>query len=417
MKIGMCAAVFLSMGVLAWSPPASDTWTEFRGPGGTGHAEGTGLPHDWSETQNIAWKTAIHGKGYSSPVIWGKQIWLTTGTPEGKELSVVCVDRDSGKVLVDHKMFDVAKPDPLWQQYNSYASPSPVIEEGRVYVHFGCYGTACLDTKAGKVVWARNDLACNHWRGAGSSPILFQNLLLVHFDGYDVQYAVALDKKSGKTVWKADRTHDKETTDGDQRKGFTTPTIIEVAGKPQVISVASKGVLSLDPLTGKEIWRVKLPGHSPACRPIFGNGLVYVTIGAGGEIQAIRPDGTGDVTASHVAWKAKGAGHKPSPLLVDDLIYLVSDNGAATCLDAKTGQQVWQQRVGKAFSASPLFADGAVYFFADDGSAVAVQAGREYKELGKGQLDGGKFFKATPAIVGSAIFLRTDTHLYRIEKK
>jgi outer membrane protein assembly factor BamB len=419
MKRIMVLVVVASLGGMAFSRPPSDTWTEFRGPGGTGHADATGLPRDWSESQNVAWKTPIHGKGYSSPVVWGKQIWLTTGTPNGKELSVVCVDRESGKMLVDHKLFDVPKPDPKWEQYNSYASPSPVIEEGRVYLHFGCYGTVCLDTKAGKVVWARQDLACDHWRGAGSSPILFQNLLILHFDGYDVQYVVALDKKSGKTVWKVDRSHDKETTDGDQRKAFTTPTIIEVGGKAQMISVASKGVMSLDPMSGKEIWRVKFPGHSPACRPLFGHGLVYITTGAGKELLAIKPDGTGDVTASHVAWRTnKGVGHKPSPILVEELLFLVDDGGVATCIDAKTGQQDWQQRIGgKGYSASPLYADGAVYFFADDGIAVAVQAGREFKELGKGQLDGGKFFKATPAIVGNAIYLRTDTNLYRIEKR
>src|SRR5437667_3617886 len=218
-------------GIGATRPPG-ENWAEFRGPGGEGRSEAVGVPRDWSETQNIAWKTAIHGKGFSSPVIWGKQIWLTTATPEGKELFVVCVDRDSGKILVDHKLFDVAKPSDLWVKYNSFASPTPVIEEGRVYVHYGCYGTACLDTKAGKVLWARDDLKCDHFRGAGSSPILFQNLLILTFDGFDLQYVVALDKKLGKTVWKTDRTHDFGTTDGDQKKGYGTPAVIEVGGKP-----------------------------------------------------------------------------------------------------------------------------------------------------------------------------------------
>ncbi len=413
------AVVAASLCGVAFSRRPSDNWTEFRGNGGTGRTEATGLPREWSETQNVAWKTAIHGKGYSSPVIWGKQIWMTTGAPDGKELSVVCVDKDNGKILVDHKLFEPPKVNAEWgaKFNNSYASPSPVIEEGRVYVHYGCYGTACLDTKAGKVVWARADMLCDHWRGPASSPVLYQNLLILQFDGYDVQYVIALDKKSGKTVWKVDRSHDKETSDGDQRKGYSTPTFIEVGGKTQMISVASKGAIAMDPLTGKTIWWAKLNGHSPACRPLFGNGLVYVTVGAGGELVAIKPDGAGDVTATHVAWKAKGAGHKPSPILVDDLIYMVNDGGAAACLDAKTGAQIWQNRVGNAFSASPLYADGAIYFFPDKDPAVVIAAGREFKELGKGQLEVGKNYKATPAISGSALFIRTDTHLYRIEKK
>src|SRR5258707_397562 len=144
----------------------------------------TGLPREWSETKNVVWKTPVHDRGWSSPVVLGKQVWMTTGTKDGKELSVICVDRETGKILVDHKLFHIAKPDELWSKYNSYASPTPVIEEGHVYVHFGCYGTACLDTKAGKVLWAREDLLCNHWRGAGSSPIVHENLLILTFDGY-----------------------------------------------------------------------------------------------------------------------------------------------------------------------------------------------------------------------------------------
>jgi outer membrane protein assembly factor BamB len=400
------------------SPAPSENWGEFRGPGGEGHADAAGLPREWSDTKNVAWKTAIHGRGWSSPVIWGKQIWLTTGTPDGKELSVLCVDKDSGKILVDHKLFDVAKPDELWRKFNSYASPTPVLEEGHVYVHFGTYGTACLDSKAGKVVWARNDMPCNHWRGAGSSPIVWQNLLILTFDGYDFQYLTALDKKTGKTVWRADRKHDFGTNDGDAKKGFSTPLVIEVGGKPQLISSASAATVALDPMTGKEIWRVTYKGHSPASKILYGNGLVYFTTGAGGEILAVKPDGTGDVTSTHIAWRAKVGAHKPSPLLVDDLVYVVNDGGAATCLDAKTGAQVWKQRVvGSGYSASPLFADGAVYFFAEDGSAEAIQPGREFKELGKSKLEAGNECKMTPAIVGKAIFLRTTDALYRLETK
>lgn len=404
---------------LCSSAGAADRWTEFRGPSGTGHSESIGLPREWSETKNVVWKTRLHGRGWSSPVVLGNRIWLTTATPQGTELSVLAIDRDDGRIVFDAKVFDVARPEDT-RQYNSYASPTPVIEEGRVYVHFGSYGTAALDTGTGKVLWTRRDLPCNHWRGPGSSPILYQDLLIVHLDGYDLQYVVALDKKTGRTVWKADRTHDFGTDDGDQKKGFATPVVIEAAGRPQLISPAAKAVVSLDPLTGRELWRVRYEQHSAATRPLFAHGLVYVDAGfSKADLLAIRPDGQGDVTETHVAWKAiKGIGAKPSPLLVGDLIYSVSDTGGVvTCLDAKIGALVWQHRIGGGgHSASPLFADGAIYFFAEDGSTVALQPGREFRELGRSSLDEGGVM-ATPAIAGKAVFLRTESHLYRFEKR
>jgi len=408
------AALLVSSGTLA-----EDRWTEFRGPSGTGLSDATGLPRDWSEERNVVWKTGIHGRGWSSPVVLGTQVWLTTATADGKELSVLALGKDDGRVLIDKKVFDVAEPKDT-RQYNSFASPSPVIEEGRIYVHYGSYGTAALDTGTGKVIWTRRDLPCDHWRGPGSSPILYKDLLIVHFDGYDLQYVVALDKKTGRTVWKADRTHDFGTDDGDQKKGFATPVVIEVGGKTQLISPAAKAVVSLDPRTGRELWRVRYPQHSAAARPLFAHGLVYVDTGYGkADLLAIRPDGRGDVTDTHVAWKAtRGIGAKPSPLIVGDLLYAVADTGGVvTCLDAKTGLEVWQHRVGGGgHSASPVAAGGAIYFFAEDGSAMALAPGREYRELGRGSL-AEKGLTATPAIAGRSLFVRTESHLYRLEAR
>lgn len=416
---GRCLSVAATFVALWGTAGVADDWTEFRGPSGTGHSPSTGLPREWSETKNVAWKTRIHGRGWSSPVVLGKQVWLTTATAEGTQLSVLAIDRDDGRVLFDTKVFDVVKPEDT-RKYNSYASPTPVIEEGRVYVHFGSYGTAALDTTTGKVLWTRRDLPCNHWRGPGSSPILYKDLLIVHLDGYDVQYAVALDKRTGRTAWKADRAHDFGTDDGDLKKGFATPVVIEAAGRSQLISPAAKAVVSLDPLTGRELWRVLYPQHSAAARPLFAHGFVYVDTGFGkAELLAIRPDGRGDVTKTHVVWKAvRGIGAKPSPVLVGDLIYSVSDTGGVvTCLDAKSGAEVWQRRVGASgHSASPLFADGAIYFFSEDGSAIALEPGREYKELGRSSLEE-EGVMATPAIVDKAIFLRTESHLYRIASR
>ena len=410
--LGACLA-------LGGSTAGEDRWTEFRGPAGTGHSDSTGLPREWSETKNVAWKTAIHGRGWSSPVVLGNRVWLTTATRDGRELSVLALERDSGRVIHDIKLFEVAKPEDT-ARFNSFASPTPVIEEGRVYVHFGSYGTAALDTGTGETIWARRDLPCNHWRGPGSSPMLYGDLLVVHFDGYDLQYAVALDKRTGRSVWKSDRAYDFGTDDGDMKKAYATPVVIEAGGRAQLVSQAAKAVLSLDPKTGRELWRVRYASHSAATRPLFAHGLLYVGSGRGpSELLAIRPDGKGDVTDTHVAWRAgRGIGSSPSPLLVGDLIYAVADKGGVvTCLDAKTGAEVWQQRTGAAaHTASPLFADGALYFFAEDGSALALAPGREYRALGRASLGEGGVM-GTPAIAGRAIFHRTESHLYRIEER
>jgi outer membrane protein assembly factor BamB len=413
----LVAASILLAGQARLASPA-DRWTEFRGPAGTGHSESTGLAREWSEKKNVVWKTPVHGRGWSSPVVMGKKVWLTTATPEGHDLSVLAIDRESGKVVLDAKVFRVDKPEDT-RQYNSFASPTPVIDEERVYVHFGSYGTAALDTATGKVLWERRDLPCNHWRGPGSSPILHEDLLIVHFDGYDLQYAVALDKKTGRTVWKADRTYDFATDDGDQKKAYATPVVIEAGGRQQLISPAAKAVVSLDPRTGHELWRVRYPQHSAAARPLFAHGLIYLAAGRRAELLAIRPDGRGDVTDTHVVWKAlRGIGASPSPVLVGSQIYTVSDKaGVVTCIDAKTGAELWQQRIGGvAHTASPLFADGAVYFFAEDGSAMALRPGATFHELGRGALGEGGVM-GTPAIAGKAIFLRTESHLYRLEKR
>src|SRR5689334_22957571 len=195
-------AVLLTTLALVVAALGGDNWPRFRGPDGDGHSDAKKLPLTWSETQNVVWKTSIHDRGWSSPVVWGDQVWLTTATEKGREMYAVCLDRATGKVVHDIKVFEVPNPDPLGNPMNTYASPTPVIEEGRVYVHFGSYGTACLDTKTGKRLWERRDLTCNHWRGPASSPILYRDLLILTFDGYDVQYLAALDKATGKTVWK-----------------------------------------------------------------------------------------------------------------------------------------------------------------------------------------------------------------------
>jgi outer membrane protein assembly factor BamB len=394
---------------------AGENWPNFHGPTNDNHSNATDLPLTWSETENVVWKTPIHDSGWSSPVIWGNQIWLTTATDDGKQSYALCLDRQTGRIVHDLKLFDNAEPEDT-RKYNSFASCTPVIEAGRVYVHFGSYGTACLDTNTAQVLWTRRDLPCRHFRGPGSSPILFENLLIVHFDGYDRQYVVALDKQTGKTVWNKNREVDYGTDNGDVFKAFSTPLVIDVAGRLQLISPTSKAVLSYDPRTGEELWRVRFSNFSAAARPILGDGVIYVNTGfPKGELMAIRPDGHGDVTDTHILWHSKKSlPSMPSSLLIGDSLFSVDDAGVATCLDAKTGATVWAQRIGGEYSASPLYAAGRIYCFSYDGKTTVFAPERKFNQLAENRLAAG--FRASPAVAGRALFLRTTSALYRIEQ-
>jgi outer membrane protein assembly factor BamB len=398
-------------------------WPQFRGPTGQGISDAKGVALTWSETQNVKWKTPIHGKAWSSPVIWGSQVWVTTATEDGHELSVLCLDKDNGKVLIDKVLFHIDKPQ-YCHPFNSYASPTPVIEEGRIYVTFGSPGTACLDTKDGTVLWERTDFVCNHFRGAGSSPLMWNDLLVMDFDGSDFQFVAALDKKTGKTVWKTDRSIDfkdmqpngKPLADGDMHKAFSTPRMIAYNGRQELISEGSNAVYSYDPATGKELWHIEeRAAHSGSATPVIGDGLVYISTGHGKtELWALRPGGSGLVGDGQVAWKVKK--HVPtrsSAILVDGLLYFISDIGTASCVDAKTGQEAWHSRIDGSYSASPIYADGRVYFFNESGKATVVAAGREFKVLAENQLDAG--FMSCAAVSGEALFIRTKGALYRIE--
>lgn len=402
---------------------AQENWPEFRGPTADGHATAKGLPVSWSETEHVQWKTAIHGKGWSSPVVWGGQIWLTTATEDGTQLFAVCVDLATGKILRDQKVFDVERPQ-FAHQFNSYASPTPALEAGRVYVTFGSPGTACLDTQTGRVLWERRDFVCNHFRGAGSSPILYQDLLLMNFDGSDHQFVVALNKHTGQTVWQVKRSIDfqdltpegKPKEDGDYRKAFATPRVVTLAGRPVLISQGAKAQYGYDPLTGKEFWRVEERScHSASGRPLYGNGLLYMTCGfSRGLLLALKPDATDAAKAPQEVWRVgRSMPSKPSPLLVGDLIFVVDDGGLASCLDAQTGKEVWRERIGGNYSASPLYAEGRIYFFSEEGKTTVVKADRQFAKLAENKLEAG--FMASPAVSGKSLILRTKTHLYRIE--
>jgi outer membrane protein assembly factor BamB len=327
----------------------------------------------------------------------------------------VCLDADSGRILHDLKMRDVAEP-AFCHPFNSYASCTPVIEPRRVYVHFGSYGTFAIDTEMGKTIWSRTDLPCDHFRGPGSSPILYGDLLIVHFDGFDFQYVVALDKNTGETVWKKDRGIDYGTDNGDFMKAYSTPIVIRQGDEDLLISPTSKAVLAYEVTTGEERWRVRYEGFSATARPVFDDGLLFINTGfSRAELLAIRAGGRGDVTDSHVEWRAeRNIGSKPSPLLVDGLVYNSHDAGTGNCLDAKTGEVVWQARLGGNHTASPLYADGRIYFFNEEGATTVLKPGRTREVLAVNELDDG--FMASPAVTGKALILRTKTHLYRIEE-
>ena len=401
--------------IVAARAGADENWPAFHGPRHNSHSDSTGLPLVWSETENIVWKVPIHDSGWSSPVVWDNQIWLTTATDDGKQSYAVCVDRNSGTIVHDLKLFETAKPENT-RQYNTFASPTPVIEEGRVYVTFGSYGTACLDTQTGNVIWERRDLPCLHWRGPACSPILFENLLIMNFDDYDYQYVVALDKRTGKTVWKQDRDIDYGTDNGDFKKSYGTPIVIDVNGRQQLISQAATVTIAYDPRTGEELWWIHHGGHSTAARPVFGQGLVFMLSGTAKKLFAVKPDGHGDVTGTHVAWEyGKSMPRHPSPLLIGDSIYTVDDAGVVTCLEAKTGKVVFAERIGGDYWSSPLFAEGRIYILAHDGKTTVIAPEKTLRVLATNQLDG--TFRASPAATGRSLILRSEKHLYRIEQR
>ena len=405
---------------------SSDSWPEYRGPTQNGHALRANVPLVWSASTNVRWKTPVHDKGWSTPVILGNQIWMTTAREDGKQMYAVCVDRRDGRIVFDEKIFDVEHPRPLGNDVNGYASPSPVIEEGRVYVHFGSYGTACLDIETCQVLWQRRDLPCNHFRGPASSPVLFENLLIFHMDGSDHHYIVALNKNSGDTVWKTERSTDygdlgedgKPKADGDLRKAFNTPLVIPVDGQLQLISPSAKAFYSYDPRTGKEIWQCRHAGHSTASRTLFDGDLVYINTGSGSSptLFGIDPRGRGDITHSHVRWQInRFVAKHSSPVLIDGLMYRCSNDGIVSCLDTKLHEVVWHKRVGGEFSASILYVSGRIYLFDQDGETRVIAPGRKYKELAHNRLNEG--LMASPVALGNALYLRSKTHLYRIEER
>lgn len=404
--------------ILVVSPVfADDTWPQFRGPKGTGISKATGLPITFDDKTNLVWKTPIHDKGWSSPVVLGKNIWLTTAKEDGTAQYAVAIDRDSGKVVHDIKVFDTVKPPYFFiKEYNSHASPTPVVEAGKVYVHFGSTGTACLDAESGKILWTNRELRCDHWRAPGSSPILWNDLLLVAFDGHDVQYVAALHKDTGKLAWRTDRSVDYKTTNGDLKKAYSTVSVIDVEGQPQAVSSCAAGTVAYDPQSGKELWKVEYAGMNAATPPLFAFGLVYITSGHTSKLYAVDPKGSGNVSKTNIKWELSNAPSRPAPILLGDLLFLVNDKGFASGHDAATGKEIWRRRLmGSNFYSSPVIAGGHLYICDRDGKCHVLNANREGELVATNTLEGG--IEATPAIAGKSLYIRTGKFLYRFEKK
>ncbi|MCA9041673.1 MAG: PQQ-binding-like beta-propeller repeat protein [Planctomycetaceae bacterium] len=412
------AFAWISLFVLTGTTIAAEfsirpTWSQLRGPNGQGHpSQPVDVPLQWSETENIVWKIPVPGLGWSSPVLSEGKIWLTSALEEGAVLKAFSFDVETGQLLQEVEVFRPEEPVSVNEQ-NSHASPTPVVEPGFVYVHFGTMGTACLNSETGDIVWKHEKLKLDHKEGPGSSPVLLNNLLLINCDGMDVQYVAALDKRTGDIVWKTERSGPFRDRP-DFKKAYSTPVVHEVNGRWQVISTGADQIEGYDVETGEEIWRVLYNGFSNVPLVQVEGTTAYVCTGfTKSELWAIDLTGEGDVTETHVLWTFKRQVPQiSSPVLVDGRLYFVSDKGVGGCVDAKTGEAVWQDRLGGNFSSSPIYVNGHILFSNHEGKTLVVVPGDELNIVRTNSLDG--IIKATPAPIPGGLILRTDSHLYRI---
>lgn len=428
------------LGVWVGASALAGEWPQFRGPHANGHAATDGLPVSWSESQNVAWKVPVAGQGHSSPVIANGQIWLTTAvatklTDEQKKsqlahvknpkelelvgsvsLRALCFDATSGRQLQDIELFAVEKPEPI-HYTNTYASPTPVIQADKLIAHFGSYGTACIECSTGEVLWHNNDLWVDHQNGPGSSPLVWQDLILFHMDGIDQQFIAALHLSDGSLAWKTERSGTMHPQP-EMKKAYGTPVVVETPRGAELVSPAANWVYGYDPRTGSELWKVHYGelGFSTVPCPVIGNEMAYVCTSFGKtQLLAVKYGGQGDVSESHIVWKNDSQiPKKPSLLLVGQELIVCNDTGIVTCLNALTGDEVWRARVGGNFSASPLLAGDLVYLFDQDGLTTVLRAGRKFEVVAKNQLSEG--CHASAAVDDQALIVRTNSQLYRIEQ-
>jgi outer membrane protein assembly factor BamB len=415
--IRIFGAALIALSVLSAGPRAlgADDWPQFRGPTGQGISTVIGVPVSWSASKNIAWKTPVPGRGWSSPVLANGKVFLTaaTGTDSGPvSLYAVCFDAGTGKPVWDTELF---KPDHgsarTMHKKNTLASATPIITGDRLYVHFGHMGTAALDL-SGKVIWKQTGIKYSPVHGNGGSPALVGGKLIFSCDGSADPFVVALDAATGDVKWKTPR-----NTHARRKFSFSTPLVIEAGGMTQAVLPGSGMVASYDPASGKEIWRVRYgEGYSVVPRPVFANGVLAVSSGFDNAVlYGIDPaNAKGDATNSSILWtKRKGAPCTPSPLAVGDEIYFISDLGVATCADLKTGTTHWTNRIGAAgYSASPVCADGHIYFQNEEGVGYVIKAGKTFTPVSENDL--GERSLSSYAVAEGALFIRTEKHLWKI---
>lgn len=417
MKLSPPLCALLGLATFAPNLLCAEDWPEFRGPEKQGHSSATGLPTQWSQQKNVTWKAALPGRAWSSPVVVDDVIYLTNavGSKDSTDphdtfsLRVMALDAKTGAPLWDTELFKVDSPHTAGiHGKNSYASPTPIYEGGRIYAHFGHFGTACVN-KDGKVLWKNDTIKYSPVHGNGGCPVLVDGLLVFSCDAAANPFIAALDKDSGRLRWRADRASDAKRT-----FSFSTPLVIEVKGGRQLISPGSNALCALDPKTGKEIWRVRYEGYSVIPRPVYGHGMIFFSTGYDrASALAVRVDGKGDVTDTHIAWKIdKGAPHTPSMLLIDKDLYMVADNGMVTCADAVSGKVYWQERVARQTSASPIYADGKIYIQDEMGGGYVLKPGHTLQLLSRNDL--GEKSLASYAIWKNRLLIRTQFALWCI---
>jgi len=439
-------SVLLSLIACSFIAPAlADSWPQFRGPLGNGVASADNVPVHFGESKNLLWRTPLPGRGWSSPVVADGKVWLSTAievfptdeererllTEAGEEprkfkvrqvassirLAAVEVDFETGRVLREIELASIDAPQTI-HTLNSFASPTPVLDEGRLYAHFGTFGTFCLNTSSGELEWKKR-LPLEHSVGPGSSPFIHEDLLVLICDGVDQQYVTALDKETGEEVWRTDRPEMRAPL-GDQKKAYNTPILIwPESGDPQLICMGSQWLVSYEPSSGREIWRLDHgSGFSVVPRPVFSreNGLVYISTGFGKpELLAVRVDGEGDITDSNkVVWReSKRIPAKPSFLLDGGELYVITDGGVATCFDSLSGEVIWTNRIEGNYSASPLLANGYVFFASHEGKVTIVRAGRDYEVVAENTLDEAGMLMASPLAFDGTLLIRGEHALYR----
>lgn len=416
MKFLPFSVAALGIAIVTVSAAAED-WPQFRGPTGQGISAEKNLPTEWSTTKNVAWKVTVPGKGWSSPIVYKGRVYLTAAvkpdTAEGKERSLrtLCLDAKTGKTIWNVEVFH--QTDAATERIhgkNSFASPTPLTDGKHLFVHFGPQGTACL-TLDGKTVW-KNKIKYSPRHGAGNSPILVDGKLFFSCDGLSEPFVVALDAGNGKIAWKRERPEQDDV----KTFSFATALAIDAGGRQQIVSPATGQVIAYEPKTGRQLWKLKYVGYSVIPRPVYSHGLVYMSTSyQRTRVLAISPTGSGDVTGSHLKWSiSRGAPKTPSALVVGDELYFLSDNGTASCVDAKSGTVHWQKRIGGTYSASPVYADGKIYFQSERGKTIVIKPGRKYREIATNDL--GERSLASFAVADGALFIRTQTKLYRIQK-